>query len=423
MSQSAPPIALLIGSLERGGAQRMLLRLMEGLEQQGFRPHLLVMDKTRAANLCDSPGQEQWLTERVTHLSNLEEHHSTFRKAVAIVFQWWKMERYLRHHQVPVVLSFMDRANILNLLSLYPQRRVLSIRSVFGVALKQKRFLKKMLIRMAFPLLLKRAYQVVFNARESERHFLEIFPSLTGKTSTLYNFYDPKGLEEAAREPLHEGKTLPKPQIVAVGRLVFAKGFDVLLRAFALLKEKTPQAQLTLLGDGPERETLAALAGKLGVAEQVVFAGFQENPLPWVREADVFVLSSRREGFPNALLEAMALGKPIISADCRSGPREILAPQTPPEKTAHNLEEGDGGFLFPPPDFDGESAACQRAAEVLAEALERVLNDADLREKLGKAALAGALRFSPATVLPKWMEILSMAAGASQMKEMEPQEC
>jgi len=113
------------------------------------------------------------------------------------------------------------------------------------------------------------------------------------------------------------------PLIAGMGRLTQQKDFPTLLRAFAALQAHTP-SRLVLLGDGKDRDALKALATQLGVAERVLFAGFQTNPYAWLARADLFVLSSAWEGSPNALTEALALGVPSVSTDCPSGPIEIL---------------------------------------------------------------------------------------------------
>lgn len=113
------------------------------------------------------------------------------------------------------------------------------------------------------------------------------------------------------------------PVILAMGRLARQKDFPTLLRAFARVRQERP-CRLIILGEGRDRPTLEALAAELGIAKEVLLPGFQENPYPWLAHADLFVLSSAWEGSPNALTEALALGIPVVSTDCRSGPREIL---------------------------------------------------------------------------------------------------
>jgi glycosyltransferase involved in cell wall biosynthesis len=113
------------------------------------------------------------------------------------------------------------------------------------------------------------------------------------------------------------------PIIVAAGRLHHQKGFDVLLRAFAMARAQI-DCRLVILGDGPERACLSARAQASGLGYDIDMPGFCANPFALMARAGAFVLSSRWEGFPNALVEAMACGAPVIATDCPSGPREIL---------------------------------------------------------------------------------------------------
>ncbi len=138
-------------------------------------------------------------------------------------------------------------------------------------------------------------------------------------------------LAAAAPNPFAPGR----PQIVAMGRLVRQKGFDLLLQALALTPE--PRPLLTILGQGELEGQLRAQARTLHIEIDVCFAGFQNNPYPFLAAADLFVLPSRYEGFPNALLEAMALGTPAVAFACPGGLEEIVLP-------------GVNGWLAPPED-------------------------------------------------------------------------
>ena len=124
--------------------------------------------------------------------------------------------------------------------------------------------------------------------------------------------------------------------MIAAGRLVAKKGFDVLLDAFREVRRRC-DAGLVILGEGPLRSALEAKASALGLADAVALPGFQKNPSAWFARADLFVLSSFAEGMPNAMLQAMASGCPVVATDCPSGPREIL-------------EDGRWGTLVPPGD-------------------------------------------------------------------------
>ena len=138
----------------------------------------------------------------------------------------------------------------------------------------------------------------------------------------------PRLAEQAAIEAPHDWlRDKALPVVIGMGRLTRQKDFDTLLRAFADLQGQR-LSRLILLGEAPhaeDREQLEQRARSLGVAERVLFAGFQSNPYAWLSRADLFVLSSAWEGSPNALTEALALGIPCVSTDCPSGPSEILA--------------------------------------------------------------------------------------------------
>ncbi len=145
----------------------------------------------------------------------------------------------------------------------------------------------------------------------------------------------------------------PVPVVLGAGRLTAQKDFPTLLRAFAALRARQP-ARLIVIGEGPQRAALETLARSLGVADEVALPGFADNPYAYMRHASVFVLSSRWEGSPNVLTEALALGTPVVATDCPSGPAEILdggriAPLVPMQDPAA-LADAMARVLAAPPD-------------------------------------------------------------------------
>jgi GalNAc-alpha-(1->4)-GalNAc-alpha-(1->3)-diNAcBac-PP-undecaprenol alpha-1,4-N-acetyl-D-galactosaminyltransferase len=174
----------------------------------------------------------------------------------------------------------------------------------------------------------------------------------------------------------------PSRKVFAAGRLTRQKGFDVLLRAFARCRSAHPDWSLIILGEGEERGRLEALAAELGIASAVALPGHVPNAVRVFPYADLFVLSSRYEGFPNALLDAMTCGLPVIATDCPSGPRQIVR---------HALD----GLLVEPDSVDDLHAAMHLA-----------MNQPELRQRLASRAADVRERFSVPCVMRQWNALL-----------------
>jgi glycosyltransferase involved in cell wall biosynthesis len=172
------------------------------------------------------------------------------------------------------------------------------------------------------------------------------------KIHVLNNPAIPADFEKLCKEPVahaffKEGRS---PLFAAMGHLGPVKGFDTLLDAFAIVERERPDARLLILGEGADRALLERQIEQLGLSGKVDLAGFRQNPFPYLIKANVFVLSSRWEGSPNALIQAMACGCTPVSTDCRSGPREIL-------------NDGSLGYLVPVDDPEALAEAMIFAAD------------------------------------------------------------
>ncbi len=177
------------------------------------------------------------------------------------------------------------------------------------------------------------------------------------------------------------------PTIIAVGRLAEQKGFDLLLNAFAKIADDFPDWTLRIRGEGDLKERLETLRDDLGLQGRAVFPGLTEKPGQWVEEGELFVLSSRYEGFGNVLTEAMVAGLPIVSFDCPWGPSEILTHE-------------EDGLLVKPED-----------TEALAASLARVMQDAKLRNSLGAKAQRNVRRFERSLILKQWDDMVEDVLG------------
>ena len=171
-------------------------------------------------------------------------------------------------------------------------------------------------------------------------------------------------------------------RLLAMGRLGPEKGFDLLVDAFARVADAHPDWSLTILGEGDERGRLETLVRRLRLDGRVALPGRAADPFPHLASAHAFALSSRREGFPNALLEAMACGLPAVAFACRSGPAEII-------------EHGRNGLLVPPGDLTR-----------FALALDRVMGSGAVRAQIGRNAREIATVLTPERVLVAWNALL-----------------
>ena len=177
-------------------------------------------------------------------------------------------------------------------------------------------------------------------------------------------------------------------RVVAAGRLARRKGFDRLLRAWARVAQGRAGWELWIFGAGPEKPRLRALARELGVDAGVRLAGQTSRMAEELAASSLFALSSRREGFPMVLLEAMGVGLPVVAFDCPTGPRDIVS-------------DGVDGYVVP----DGDVAA-------LAAALAELMDDAGRRRRFGAAAVEKAARFERAAIAARWETLLGeLAAG------------
>jgi glycosyltransferase involved in cell wall biosynthesis len=173
-----------------------------------------------------------------------------------------------------------------------------------------------------------------------------------------------------------------EPLVVAMGRLVPQKGFDVVIRAFARAADQLTVWRLIIAGVGPVRRALEARAEELGIEDRVALPGMVRDNYALLGRASIFVAASRFEGFPNALAEAMACGRAVVATDCPTGPRELTL-------------DGTAGLLVRVDDHVAVS-----------EALVRLGRDAHLRQRFGAAAAHAMTRYELGAVLKQWHDLL-----------------
>jgi glycosyltransferase involved in cell wall biosynthesis len=211
----------------------------------------------------------------------------------------------------------------------------------------------------------------------------------------IHNPIDSRMVKNLAREGVtHPWFQESLPIIINVGRLEKQKNQEDLLKAFAEVKKVIP-CRLVIVGDGSLKTYLIDLTKKLNIAEDVLFLGFQDNPFKYVARSSLFVFTSLYEGFGNVLLEAMALGCPIVSYDCIAGPREILAPEKDTTQQVTPQGEAKYGVLIPVGDISS-----------LVNAIVRLLSTSELRSTYSEIGRKRALDFEMNQTVQKYMDVI-----------------
>ena len=378
-------IAFIINDLSGGGAEKALQLLSTFLVGRGHEVKVITLQSGNDAYALDPRIESATLASgRLSRGAG---------KVAALPLQAREIAALLRTWQPDIRVSILPRANVAHVMSRWfgNRGRILlteqnSSRDSYpsnGIGDRLMRYL----IRTFYP-----KADGVFPSSGGVMEGLKAFGVSEARMQVVYNAIVLDDIQSRAREVPEALPPSELPTVITVGRHAEQKDHETLIRAFALARQRVP-ARLVFVGQGPLREDLEALARELGVADSIVFAGWQPNPFAWLAQSDLFVLSSRYEGFGNVIVEAMACGLPIISTDCPSGPSEIL-------------RDGEAGMLVPVGDV-----------EALADAMTTVLTDEALRAELAEKASRRAPDFDLSVIGPQYEAFLRSYAQADLQRE------
>jgi glycosyltransferase involved in cell wall biosynthesis len=365
-------IVLMIPVVGPGGAERVMTLLAAGLAARGHEVSLLTLERAGADFFAIDPRVHRiGLGLMSNSTSPLQAFQANMKRVRAL-------RRIVSTLNPDAVVSFMTSMNVLALMACAGLRsRVIISERIDPQSHRESRLwmgLRNLAYHHADAIVVQtEAAAQWFRARLRSRPAVVVVPNPVATVA------------EHSRCSIQ----VPRPFILGAGRLVHQKGFDVLIRAFALVAEERSSLRLAIAGEGPQAEALRDLVAELHLDDRVIFLGAVSELPTLMREADAFVLSSRYEGFPNVLLEALACDLPVIATDCPSGPRDIL-------------HGGEFGLLVPCED-----------PEALAGALRRVAGDASLRARLSALASQVTAKYAVDRVVARWEELLAPSrAGA-----------
>ncbi len=392
----------LINSLAGGGAEKVAIRLSEHLPVSDF-----ILLERDVKYKTDKP---------IFFLSNHSTKTSPIIKTLSIPIYAYKLSDFIEKNSL--VVSFLERANFVNIISkpFKKHKAIISVHMDQQTGHVGLRKLNKLLVRILYPkadLIIAVSYgvkQSLINLGIKEE-----------KIKVIYNPYPIDEIRELAKESLGSYEEIFKePILITAGRLTKQKGQWYLLRVFKALKEKHKDLKLVILGGGELKDYLVKLSQELGLKTyvwdrdelsenfDVYFLGFQENPFKFIARSKLFVFPSLWEGFGNVLVEAMACGVPVASSDCRSGPREILAPNTDFNYQTQKPEFAEYGVLMPV--FEVKYKTAKEPLEereiMWVETIDKLLEDESLRKSYSEKAKQRAEDFRIEKIVQEWKEVL-----------------
>jgi len=378
MDKKSLRIALFIPSLSIGGVERVMLNLAAGFVKHGVSVDLVL-----------AKAQGEYMHHIPTGVRIVDLHASRVLRALL------PLSKYLRTEKPEGLISAKDYANVVaiwaKLLAHASTRVTVSVHTTLSrhaehaATFKEKKVVP-FLARWIYPC--ADAVVAVSNGVADDlAHFLRLSRD---RITVIYNPIVSEGLFAAAQQPVDHPwfKPYSPPVIISIGRLTKAKDYSTLIKAFAKVRQQR-EVRLVILGDGEERSSLVDLVRRLRLDNDVWLPGFVDPPYPYLARASLFVLSSIWEGFPTVIVEALALGVPVVSTDCPSGPREIL-------------DNGRFGNLVPVGDV-----------EALADAILRALDAPHEPERLKERAR----QFSVDNAVTQYLALLGLNRGGDGSDE------
>lgn len=298
----------ILSDLESGGAQRVILTVFDKLNRRYIEPNLLILNSQGPLNglLANS--------EKVYKLGDKRVRDSLFQ-----------IVKYAHKIRPDIIISTLSHLNIALILlkPFLPKKTALFIREANtpGMSLKYTRApsLYFLLYRSLYHL----SDGIICNSHYIRQDMERIFPKSTGKITVLNNPVDVEYLKQKSQE---FSADYPEDvfKLVSVGMLSYQKGFDRLLKVMEIALKRIPNLHLTIVGGGVYLYELKRLVHNYGIGSKVRFIGYASNPYPYMAQADLFLCGSRWEGMPNAVLESLALGTPVIAFNSPGGIREII---------------------------------------------------------------------------------------------------
>ena len=401
-------IYILANSLTSGGSERQIITLFKY-----FKNVKLIL-------LENEIYYDVNFNENIILLSQHKEYSVSILKLIAFFISFFKLIKIIDKESI--VISFLVRANIANVLLKYlkKSKAILTEGTQLSKAMNGPFKLFKILIIKYF---YKKADLIIVNSKGIKKDLNEDFNIPYYLIKTLYNPIEIDEIITQSKEPLENEyiDIFEKPVIVTMGRLTKPKGQWHLIRIFKKIKEMIPEIKLIIISDGELRDYLINMSKNLGLNVyskwhnknitsnyDIYFLGFIKDPFKYIAKSKLFVFTSLWEGLPYTLIEAMVCGVPVISSDCRSGPREILAPKTKFEYETKEPEFSEYGILMPVCDgkMNVKNTLLSKEEKIWADVLLNLMKDHSILHKYSHLGKKRIKDFSAENIYQSWQNIL-----------------
>lgn len=384
-------LLFIVPTFSRGGQERFVSRLSK--EFKGFEKFLLLFYRDR----IDYEFQGKIINLNLPLPS--QNLLKIYKKILSLIIRILKVKNIKKEIMPDIALSFGPEADVVNVLSNFFLKKkpklILSVRIVESVHFEKYPLILRIYYFLIMKLIYRKGDLIIANSEEIKEDLIKNFSVNEEKIKVIYNPYDIENIRELAEESLEEFEDLFKNHrvIIGAGRLALQKNFELLIRAFAFLEKEFTNLRLVILGEGELLNELKKLSSDLGIENKVHFLGFQKNPFKFFKNAEIFVLSSLYEGFPNVLLEAMVVGLPVIATNCPGAVKEILSLKKELD-WKENMVLADFGIIVENNNLSG-----------LIKAIKMLLENQELREFYHQKSLLRSQDFEIKKIINQWLNL------------------
>lgn len=298
---------MILPYLKAGGTERQASYIANYLLNKGYQTDIISIE--------NEPAFEDLFDNSVIYLNSKNSLSYLIKNIFLIIYK-------VKNCEADVIISRAWNSNFISIIVSLITRKPVVVFLSGSIDLSGSNFIK----RYIQSFLINKATKIISVSERSKNNCMKWLNVPEEKIKVIYNGVDAHLLNKLSKQifDIPEELNQESLKIVFVGRLIHRKGLDVLLNAFAKVIRNRKNISLIIIGSGPEKENYQQQADELGISSKVHFLGEKSNPFPYINYGDIFVMPSRSEGFPNVLLEAMALKKTVIASDCETGPNEII---------------------------------------------------------------------------------------------------